>query len=344
MDLARAPATRPPRLRRVLDRRDLVGAAGSPLVANNAAHRERPAGADRDTKAGEPPADLMRAIAKSPTAKATWGLLAPSHVKEYVRLGDRSEAGRKPRAPDRQDGRDARGRPARPQREPPMRARAALVIALAGCHAEPVVAPANREIRITPITTDRDGDGIPDDRDRCPDQPEDFDAYQDEDGCPDPDDDGDACPRQRPLSVHAGSTAERLPGRLRGRDPQSTIAGPTTRFSSLPRRPKPANPRRDQTLHKYADIRGITIEGNREANEPAAVGARAARAIRPSRSRRRPLRRHDRRGRRRHPPVTRPRRAGPDHETALRRGRFRGSHSPAWGPVYKGVKEDYHCP
>jgi OOP family OmpA-OmpF porin len=39
--------------------------------------------------------------------------------------------------------------------------------------------------------TDRDGDGIPDDTDACPDQPEDFDLFQDEDGCPDPDNDND---------------------------------------------------------------------------------------------------------------------------------------------------------
>ncbi|HEY4224022.1 MAG TPA: OmpA family protein [Myxococcota bacterium] len=39
--------------------------------------------------------------------------------------------------------------------------------------------------------TDRDGDGIPDDKDACPDQPEDKDLFQDEDGCPDPDNDGD---------------------------------------------------------------------------------------------------------------------------------------------------------
>jgi len=38
---------------------------------------------------------------------------------------------------------------------------------------------------------DRDGDGIPDSVDRCPDEPEDFDGFQDEDGCPDPDNDGD---------------------------------------------------------------------------------------------------------------------------------------------------------
>lgn len=41
---------------------------------------------------------------------------------------------------------------------------------------------------------DNDGDGIPDSADRCPNQPEDFDGYQDEDGCPDPDNDGDGIP------------------------------------------------------------------------------------------------------------------------------------------------------
>ncbi|MBI5509565.1 MAG: OmpA family protein [Deltaproteobacteria bacterium] len=39
--------------------------------------------------------------------------------------------------------------------------------------------------------TDRDGDGIMDDVDKCPDEPEDIDGFQDEDGCPDPDNDGD---------------------------------------------------------------------------------------------------------------------------------------------------------
>jgi OmpA-OmpF porin, OOP family len=38
---------------------------------------------------------------------------------------------------------------------------------------------------------DRDGDGIPDDRDQCPTAAEDFDGFQDSDGCPDPDNDGD---------------------------------------------------------------------------------------------------------------------------------------------------------
>lgn len=45
-----------------------------------------------------------------------------------------------------------------------------------------------------PSVGDRDGDGIPDDKDACPDDPEDFDGYQDGDGCPEPDNDGDGIP------------------------------------------------------------------------------------------------------------------------------------------------------
>jgi outer membrane protein OmpA-like peptidoglycan-associated protein len=50
---------------------------------------------------------------------------------------------------------------------------------------------------------DNDGDGIPDVNDDCPNQAEDFDGFQDTDGCPDPDNDGDGimdkddrCPTQ----------------------------------------------------------------------------------------------------------------------------------------------------
>ena len=55
---------------------------------------------------------------------------------------------------------------------------------------------------------DFDGDGIPDLKDLCPGEPEDFDKYQDEDGCPDLDNDldgipdtEDACPNEKgPIS------------------------------------------------------------------------------------------------------------------------------------------------
>ncbi|MEO8840141.1 MAG: hypothetical protein ABI591_14420, partial [Kofleriaceae bacterium] len=44
------------------------------------------------------------------------------------------------------------------------------------------------------IVGDADRDGIPDDVDKCPNQAEDKDGFQDEDGCPDPDNDGDGIP------------------------------------------------------------------------------------------------------------------------------------------------------
>jgi OmpA-OmpF porin, OOP family len=54
-----------------------------------------------------------------------------------------------------------------------------------------------------PSVGDRDGDGVRDDVDQCPDTPEDRDGFHDEDGCPDPDNDEDtildkfdACPNE----------------------------------------------------------------------------------------------------------------------------------------------------
>ena len=43
----------------------------------------------------------------------------------------------------------------------------------------------------TPVIGDKDGDGIKDNVDECPNDPEDKDGFQDEDGCPDPDNDND---------------------------------------------------------------------------------------------------------------------------------------------------------
>ena len=45
-----------------------------------------------------------------------------------------------------------------------------------------------------PSIGDRDGDGIKDDVDKCPDEPEDRDGFEDADGCPDPDNDRDGIP------------------------------------------------------------------------------------------------------------------------------------------------------
>jgi outer membrane protein OmpA-like peptidoglycan-associated protein len=42
-----------------------------------------------------------------------------------------------------------------------------------------------------PVERDSDGDGLLDEEDRCPGEPEDADSFEDGDGCPDPDNDGD---------------------------------------------------------------------------------------------------------------------------------------------------------
>jgi outer membrane protein OmpA-like peptidoglycan-associated protein len=53
-------------------------------------------------------------------------------------------------------------------------------------------APRGAEVIVAPECVDRDGDGICLEDDRCPDDPEDFDGWEDEDGCPDDQDtDGD---------------------------------------------------------------------------------------------------------------------------------------------------------
>lgn len=49
-------------------------------------------------------------------------------------------------------------------------------------------------LRYAPLGRDSDGDGILDRDDRCPNEPEDRDGFEDEDGCPDPDNDRDGIP------------------------------------------------------------------------------------------------------------------------------------------------------
>jgi len=63
-----------------------------------------------------------------------------------------------------------------------------------GGHGERKVAtaaPATEQREARGSAKDSDGDGIPDDVDKCPNEPEDKDGFEDADGCPDPDNDGD---------------------------------------------------------------------------------------------------------------------------------------------------------
>lgn len=72
-----------------------------------------------------------------------------------------------------------------------------LVAACAGKQASPQDplqnSGGNTSMQPTPggNGADRDGDGIRDDLDMCPDDPEDYDGFDDSNGCPDPDNDKD---------------------------------------------------------------------------------------------------------------------------------------------------------
>ena len=67
-----------------------------------------------------------------------------------------------------------------------------------------------------------DGDGIPDDVDKCPTLPEDKDGFEDEDGCPDLDNDGDKIPDDERQVPERARDLQRLHGRrwLPGRAPR----------------------------------------------------------------------------------------------------------------------------
>jgi OOP family OmpA-OmpF porin len=54
--------------------------------------------------------------------------------------------------------------------------------------------PQIKKVVAPPVDNDPDHDGIVGDADKCPNEPEDKDGFQDEDGCPDPDNDGDGIP------------------------------------------------------------------------------------------------------------------------------------------------------
>lgn len=59
-----------------------------------------------------------------------------------------------------------------------------------GNYGDPLIRPF-AGIIFEPSVGDRDGDGVADDIDKCPDDPEDRDEWEDSDGCPDPDNDND---------------------------------------------------------------------------------------------------------------------------------------------------------
>ncbi len=73
---------------------------------------------------------------------------------------------------------------------------------------------------------DNDGDGIEDDDDDCPNRAEDFDDWEDEDGCPDPDNDGDGI-------LDVDDAAPNLPEDFDGWEDEDGAPEPDNDFDSI---------------------------------------------------------------------------------------------------------------
>jgi outer membrane protein OmpA-like peptidoglycan-associated protein len=136
---------------------------------------------------------------------------------------------------------------------------------------------------------DRDGDGIPDQLDKCPDVPEDFDGIQDADGCPedDADKDGipdaqDACPREPgepdpdpkksgcPKFVRriSGSTEIQILKTIEFTTGTATIRPPSFRILDEVVRLLQVNP----------EIKTLAVEGHSDNRGPRAVSVRLSEA------------------------------------------------------------------
>ena len=98
-----------------------------------------------------------------------------------------------------------------------------------------------------PDFRDRDHDGIYDIDDKCPDQPEDRDGFQDDDGCPDPDNDNDGIPDVRDKCPNDAEDVDSVSGRgrlPRSRQRQGRHPRPQRRLPERARGPQGQAPQR----------------------------------------------------------------------------------------------------
>jgi outer membrane protein OmpA-like peptidoglycan-associated protein len=118
---------------------------------------------------------------------------------------------------------------------------------------------------------DSDSDGIVDSQDRCPNEPEDYDGFQDNDGCPDPDndhdgiaDDVDECPDD---AEEKGGDGDGCPDKARVivRKGKLVIFG-KVQFASGSDRILPKSEQvvdeLAHALHDHREIRGVEIQGH----------------------------------------------------------------------------------
>lgn len=121
---------------------------------------------------------------------------------------------------------------------------------------------------------DADGDSIPNGRDACPLEPEDFDGFQDDDGCPDPDNDGDGIPDAEDRCPMDAETFNGIddedgcPDKVRVQDGQIATLEPIffeTNSTKIQERSEPLLAEIAQVISARADIGVVSIEGHTDS-------------------------------------------------------------------------------
>jgi outer membrane protein OmpA-like peptidoglycan-associated protein len=93
-------------------------------------------------------------------------------------------------------------------------------------------------VRYAPLGRDRDGDGILDRDDKCPDQPEDRDGFEDEDGCPDPDNDRDGIPDSQDMCPNGPEDVDGFKDEDGCPDPDNDLDGIPDKQDKCPNEPE----------------------------------------------------------------------------------------------------------
>jgi outer membrane protein OmpA-like peptidoglycan-associated protein len=122
---------------------------------------------------------------------------------------------------------------------------------------------------------DLDRDGVPDDVDRCPLEPEDRDGFQDDDGCPDPDNDNDGIPDAADKCPNAAEDKDGFQDDDGCPDPDNDKDGIPDAADKCPNQPETKNGYKDddgcpdKNLHEIdTDGDGVMDDVDKCPNEP----------------------------------------------------------------------------
>jgi hypothetical protein len=112
------------------------------------------------------------------------------------------------------------------------------------------------------VAGDHDHDGIADDIDKCPDEPEDKDGFEDEDGCPDYDNDHDGIVDAKDKCPNVAEDRDGFEDEDGCPDPDNDRDGIPDRFDHCPNQPETINGIEDEDGCPDAGAGAVTLAGD----------------------------------------------------------------------------------